>query len=270
MTDGRGSSLLAGLRALVALADAGERGLAPEELAAAAGASPAALPALLDDLAVGGFVLPNPATGACQLGPGAARVADAFFPFAAAPYEALRQLARPVVEQALAAGREAVFLSARSGHELLYLDAVMPPAAVRMVGRPGDRDLLHATSQGKALLAFLPPARRDEIVQYLRFEQITAHTVTDRKRFLAELDEVRRRGFALQNEERENSIRAVAAPVLDPGGYPVAAICLAGPSSRLGTGDLEGRLADIARAAAQQIAELAYHTAGVGRDGGAA
>jgi IclR family transcriptional regulator, acetate operon repressor len=261
------ASLLEGLRALVALADAGDRGLAPEELAAAAGASPAVLPALLDDLVAGGFVLRNPAAGTYEMGPAAARVADAFFPFAAAPHEALRQLARPVVEQALASSGEAVFLSVRSGHELLYLDAVMPPAAVRMVGRPGDRDLLHATSQGKALLAFLPPARREEIVQYLPFERLTAHTVTDRKRFVAELDEVRRRGFALQNEERENNIRAVAVPVLDPGGYPVAAICLAGPSSRLGIGDLEGRLADTARTAAHQISELACGTAGVGRDG---
>jgi IclR family transcriptional regulator, acetate operon repressor len=246
-------SLLPGLRALIALAEAGAAGLQPGELASAAEAPESALPALLDALAAAGFVLRNPVTGACQLGPGAARLADAYFPFAGAPYEALRQLARPVVEQALAASSEAVFLSVRSGHELLYLDAVMPPSAVRMVGRPGDRDLLHATSQGKALLAFLPPGRRDEIVQYLRLDRITAHTLTDRKRLLAELEQVRLQGFALQNEEREPGIRAVAAPVLDSLGYPIAAICLAGPSSRLGSSDLEGRLADIATAAARQI-----------------
>ena len=74
----------------------------------------------------------------------------------------------PPVERALADTGEAVFLSVRSGHELLYLDAVVPPAAVRMVGRPGDRDLLYATSQGKVLLAFLPAARREAIVHYLR------------------------------------------------------------------------------------------------------
>ena len=256
---GGGGEALEALRPLLMLADAFDGALGPGELGAT--------PALLDALAGAGLVVRNPVSGRYQLGPAAARLADAFYPFSPSPYEALRQLARPSVERALAYTGEAVFLSVRSGHELLYLDAVMPPTAVRMVGRPGDRDLLYATSQGKVLLAFLPAARREAIVQYLRFERLTAHTATDRRRFLAELEEVRRQGFALQNEEREEGIRAVAAPVLSPSGYPLAAVCIAGPSSRLGGGDLEGRLAGAARAAAGDIAALLF-TAGPGPEGG--
>jgi DNA-binding IclR family transcriptional regulator len=254
--DGGGS--LEALRPLLALADAPDGALGAEELAAT--------PALLDSLTGAGVVVRNPVSGRYQLGPIAAQLADAFSPFSPSPYEALRQLARPVVEQALAATGEAVFLSVRSGLDLLYLDAVMPPAAVRMVGRPGDRDLLHATSQGKVLLAFLPAAQREAIAQSLRFERLTARTASDRRGFLAELEEVRRRGFALQNEEREEGIRAVAAAVLAPSGYPVAALCIAGPSSRLGSSDLEGRLASAARAAAGDIAALLF-TSGPGREG---
>lgn len=247
-----GNSLIESLRALVALADVVDPGRLPEELGTT--------PAVLGDLAAGGFVVCNPATGRYQLGPGAARLADAFFPFAPSPYEAFRQVARPAVERALAQTGETVFLTVRSGLDLLYLDAVMPPTAVRMVGRPGDRDLLHATSQGKVLLAFLPSPRREEIVQHLQFERLTARTVTDRERFLAELEVVRERGFAIQNEEREEGIRAVGAPVLDRGGYPVASICLAGPSSRITSTDLEGRLVQAALAAALEIRGLLYRT----------
>lgn len=253
-----GADALEAVRFLMALADASDGELGPDE--------PGATPALLGSLAGAGFVVRNPVSGRYQLGPMVARLADAFYPFSPSPYEALRQLARPLVERALAETGEAVFLSVRSGHELLYLDAVMPPAAVRMVGRPGDRDLLYATSQGKVLLAFLPAALREAIVQYLRFERLTARTATDRRGFLAELEEVRRRGFALQNEEREEGIRAVAAAVLSPSGYPLAALCIAGPSSRLGSGDLEGRLAGAAQAAAEGIAALLL-TSDSGREG---
>jgi DNA-binding IclR family transcriptional regulator len=255
---GDGGNSLEALRLLVALADAPDGTLGPDESGAT--------PAVFDSLAGSGFAVRNPVSGRYQLGPMVARLADAFAPFSLSPYEALRQLARPIVERALAEAGEAVFLSVRSGHELLYLDAVMPPAAVRMVGRPGDRDLLYATSQGKVLLAFLPKAQREAIVQYLRFERLTARTAGDRRAFLAELDEVPRRGFALQNEEREEGIRAVSAAVQDPQGYPVAALCIAGPSARLGSGDLEGRLAAIARAAAGDIAALLF-TAGARREG---
>lgn len=80
----------------------------------------------------------------------------------------------------------------------------------------------------------------------------------------AGFEDVRRRGFALQNEEREEDIRAVSAPFSSP--YPLAAVCLAGPSSRLGSGDLEGRLAGAARAAAGEIAALLFN-AGPGLEG---
>jgi DNA-binding IclR family transcriptional regulator len=259
---GAGGALLEGLRLLVALADSAEGRAPVGELAAAAGIEEAAAAAHLREMGAAGFVAALPGEESYQLGPAAAHLADAFFPYAPSPYQALRQAARPALERALAASGENVFLSVRSGHELLYVDAVMPPAAARMVGRPGDRDLLHATSQGKALLAFLPEARQQEIVQYLEFSRLTARTIVDRKRFLAELADVRRRGFALQNEEREEGIRAVAAPVLDPGGYPVAAVCLAGPSSRLGSETLEGPLAAIALGAAKEMAGVLFAAGG--------
>ncbi len=164
----------------------------------------------------------------------------------------------------MAACGETVFLTIRIGDQLQYVDTVMPPTTVRMVGRPGDRDLLHATSQGKVLLAFLPSQRRDEIVQYLRFDRFTERTITDPHEFALELERVRSEGFAVQDEEREAGIRAVAAPVLDPGGYPVAALCIGAPAFRVPRIDLIRRLAPIAVEGAREIAARLYATAAAG------
>ena len=248
-------SVARSLRLLIALADT-EGGARLADLSDRLDLPVPTVHRLLQALIAEGFALQDLGSRRYELGPSAARLADV-----SQTHEALRHRARPVLERVMETCGETVFLTVRSGDQLQYIDTVMPSATVRMVGRPGERDLLHATSQGKVLLAFLPSPRREEIVQHLHFKHLTARTVTDRARFLAELEVVRERGFALQNEEREEGIRAVAAPVLDPGGYPVASICLAGPSSRLGTGDLEGRLARAALAAARRVADLVYRTA---------
>ena len=153
---------------------------------------------------------------------------------------------------------ETVFLTVRRREELVFVDTVMPHSAVRMVQSPGERDWLHATSQGKVLLAFLPPARRDEIVQALQLEPLTPRTITERNALVAELERVREQGFAIQDEEREAGVRAVAAPVLDPSGYPVAALCIGAPAFRVSLQDLKDRLAPLAMDAARRVAAALY------------
>jgi DNA-binding IclR family transcriptional regulator len=249
-------SVARSLRVLLALADA-QAGARLADLGERLDLPVPTVHRLLQALIAEGFALQDPESRRYELGPAAGRIADVSL-----AHEALRHRARPVLERIMEASGETVFLTVRTGDQLQYVDTVMPRTTVRMVGRPGDRDVLHATSQGKALLAFLPPARRDEIVQYLRFDRFTENTITDRQQFLTELEHIRSAGFAIQDEERETGIRAVTAPVLDPSGYPVAALCIGAPAFRVPRREIIGRLAPLAMEGAREIAALLYAPAG--------
>jgi DNA-binding IclR family transcriptional regulator len=97
---------------------------------------------------------------------------------------------------------------------------------------------LHCTAQGKVLLAHgaeLPPGR---------LERLTEFTVTNRAELAAQLDDVRRRGFAVTAEELEPGLVAIAAPVYREGGAVVAALSVSGPVTRLGGARLAEFAAD--------------------------
>jgi len=92
---------------------------------------------------------------------------------------------------------------------------------------------LHATAVGKAYMAHLPEDRRAELLDSLALAPRTEATYTDRDRLEAELNAIRRQGFAFNNEERFVGLRAVGAPVLGPDEEVLAAISVSGPTTRL-------------------------------------
>lgn len=102
--------------------------------------------------------------------------------------------------------------------------------ATDWVGRPVP---LHASALGKVLLAFgaapLPGGK---------LERLTERTITHRSVLLSELEEVRRRGYAVTNEELEDGLVAVAAPLRGPGGRSLAALSVSAPVSRVGVREL--------------------------------
>jgi len=95
-------------------------------------------------------------------------------------------------------------------------------------------DPLHHTATGKAILAHLPRAEVDEIIEYYGLPAITEHTITDRERLYDELDDIAERGFALNDEEEVYGIRAVGAPIRDPEDRAIGAVSVSGPTSRFG------------------------------------
>lgn len=247
-SSGGPQSVTRGLRLLLALAEMPD-GARIIDLAERLDLPGPTVHRLLQALLAEGFALQNPTTRRYEVGPSVVRLADISF-----PYEALRHHSRPVLEQLCRDSGETVFLSVRNRDSLFYVDTVMPPTTVRMTGRPGAREPLHATSQGKVLLAFTPPERRNEILQFLRLDRVTSHTITDRAAFEDELARVRADGYAVQDEEREEGIRAVSAPVVDPNGWPVAAVCIGAPAFRRSLAEIRGPMARLAVAAAGEVA----------------
>jgi DNA-binding IclR family transcriptional regulator len=102
-----------------------------------------------------------------------------------------------------------------------------------MTTRIGASYPVHCTSVGKAMLAFLPEDRAAEIIKRLRFERHTHRTIASPEALRTELEKIRRRGYAVDDEELEEGLRCIAVPVRDARGHPVAAVSVSGPSFRV-------------------------------------
>ena len=92
---------------------------------------------------------------------------------------------------------------------------------------------LHASAPGKVMLAYLSPQEYNKLVNRCKLTRYTATTLTSRAALDAEMEEVRRRGYAVDRGETIGGCNCLGAPILDERGYPAAAIWIAGPSERI-------------------------------------
>lgn len=143
------------------------------------------------------------------------------------------KLSRPVMESLWRETSETVNLGALDAGEVLYLDVLESPHHFRLTSPRGMRRAVNCTALGKAMLAWLPPATRDELLAHTRLEKRTPHSITQPAELLAELGRIQRRGYALDNEEVESGACCVAAPIFDSSGQITASISVAGPITRM-------------------------------------
>jgi DNA-binding IclR family transcriptional regulator len=192
------------------------------------------------------LVAQDVARGKFRLGVGVLRLAGA-----AGRGLDLTQESRPVCRALAQEVGETVNLAILSGRDAFYLDQVAGPAALSPHNWAGQRIPLHATSDGKVLLAYRPAA---EIVEHLTLplERFTEHTVTALPEFGRLLAQVRERGYATAVDELEEGLTAIAAPVRNAEGRVIASISASGPSFRI-PADRIGTLAGSVRRAAGEV-----------------
>ncbi|EJN60806.1 IclR family transcriptional regulator [Halogranum rubrum] len=94
-------------------------------------------------------------------------------------------------------------------------------------------DCLHYTATGKAILAYLPRSRVEEIIDYYGLPERTKQTITDRDELYETLADIRERGYALNDEEEVERMRAVGAPIRNKEGTVLGAVSVSGPVSRM-------------------------------------
>lgn len=142
---------------------------------------------------------------------------------------------------------------------VINLDQVRGPSAIAAQNWVGRQTPLHSTSNGKVLLAHLPPERRHELIAEAGLPATTPHTLTSEKDLEAALAEVRARGYALTVEEYEEGLNAIAAPVRSATGATVAALTASGPAFRF----TEERMHDIAPALVEGAEAISRRLGGV-------
>jgi IclR family transcriptional regulator, acetate operon repressor len=140
----------------------------------------------------------------------------------------LIDLARPVLRELT----QTVGLSARlavfQNDAAVSVDRVVAPAHVHIDLRMGAREMMHCTGIGKAMLAYLPDTEVDRIITAAGLPRRTSHTLTDREALLAQLKEIRRLGYAVDDEEDADGIFCVGSGVRDDSGACVAGISVTG------------------------------------------
>jgi Transcriptional regulator len=182
---------------------------------------------LFATLADHGFLERDPVTDKYRIGYGLVSLAGA----AIGNMDVVRT-ARPMLESLAEKTRETVNLGVISGDDVVYVDQVAGARSIVSVNWVGQRTPLHATSNGKVLLAWLPDGERDRLLAH-HLERTTPHTLTDPAKLLVALKEVRTKGYAQTIEELEEGLNAVAAPIRAAEGDVIAALSVSGPAFRL-------------------------------------
>jgi len=237
-------------RALRLLGEVADRtgGATVAELAAASDINRATAWRLLGTLAAHGLVERDPASNRYRIGYGVIRLS------AAADHESLRRRSHPVLEDVSARSGETAALAVNGPKGLTYVDEAKPHSvlAVNWLGREVP---LHATSTGKAFLAWLSPLEAAALLED-PLTRFTERTVTDRGQLLTELAATRDRGWACCDGELEKTLNGVSAPVLGDGrGRPLAIFSIWGTSDRVPVSRFDDLGADAVQAA-ERVAAL--------------
>jgi DNA-binding IclR family transcriptional regulator len=150
---------------------------------------------------------------------------------AAADHTPLVRRARPVLEGLALETGETVNLAIAKRFELVYVDQVEAPQ-IMAVNWHGKSVPLHATSAGKAFLAFLADEERDALLER-KLERYTKSTVVDRRELEKEFESVRRDGYCVCVGELEEALVGASAPVLDHHERPLAVVSVWGSEHRI-------------------------------------
>ena len=182
---------------------------------------------LLGTLAQNRFIQRDPATGAYRPGTHLMQ-----FAYLIVEQNNLRRYAAPFLHRLREQYRETVDLAILDRAEVVYLDVLESPQRVKLAAAIGQRLPAFCTATGKSLLAYMD----DETVQRVMDDGMPKHTdrtIISREAFLESLRAIQAKGFGISEQEYEEGINAVAAPILDTNGYPIASIAVAGPAFRL-------------------------------------
>jgi DNA-binding IclR family transcriptional regulator len=252
MSDSEGNlqSVRRAISALEQIADAGELGVT--ELGRRLDVHKATASRLVATLADRGLLERDPVTEKYRLGFGLIRLAGS----AMARLDIVR-MAHPILDDLADRTNETVNLGVLSGDAVVHIDQVTGSRAVVAVSWVGRRAPLHATSNGKILLAFLDDSERSRVLAE-PLAAMTSRTITDPQVLGRQLDQIVARGFAQTLEELEEGLNAVAAPVRQADSRVVAALSVSGPAFRMRPMDLP-RIARLTMEAAATISRRLGH-----------
>ncbi|SHF47934.1 IclR family transcriptional regulator [Desulforamulus putei] len=171
----------------------------------------------------------------------------------------IRSEARPFLQELMEQTQEAVHLCLWENGKVVYIDKVESRNSVLMYSRIGRVAPIHCTGVGKVIAAFQPEAEVIKIIKESGLVYKTDKTITQLDKLLKHFEEIRRQGYAIDDEEHDPGLRCVAAPVRDYKGNVIASISVAGPTIRVTKDRIEKELATMLIETANKISrQLGY------------
>lgn len=235
------------------LADNGEMGLM--ELSTALGLHKSTVHRLLTSLIYMGYAKQNAKTQkytlTCKLVNMSGKILDRMD---------IVEIAKPYLERLSNLSGETVHLVRRDGNDILYIYKIEAKVGtIRMVSRVGMMHPMYCSGVGKAIMATLPEKEVKKIWDASVIERKTDKTIVTYEDMLTTLEEVRRKGYALDDEENEEGVRCIAASLRGYGKNVKYAFSISGPVSRMTKERVEELSTDMKKVQAELSRELGYY-----------
>lgn len=144
----------------------------------------------------------------------------------------LRNESEELIKELSSKTQETIHLAIPSSDGIVYIDRVDSSYSIRMASQIGSVVPFHSTALGKAILANYSTAKIDEIIQQ-GLPRKTKNTITSASELLAEIEQIRIQGFAIDNEENEIGVCCVGAPIFNYSRSVIGAISISGPITRM-------------------------------------
>jgi IclR family pca regulon transcriptional regulator len=170
------------------------------------------------------------------------------------------EVAKYYLEKLFEEIKETVNLTILDGSEILFVHRIRKIKYLPFDIQIGTKLPVYCTATGKILMAMGLPEKTRPILETLEFRPCTDFTINSLDRYLEELDEVRKKGYAINDQEFSEIIRSIGAPVLDEQGYAVAAIGITVPITRYSRAEMEEALASHVMRVAKQISNALIQT----------
>lgn len=157
-------------------------------------------------------------------------------------YHMLAVTAGPVLEKMSAETGESSNLAVLIDGQITYIAQRQSSQMMKTFVQLGKRSPVHCTGVGKVLISEHAPEEIEKIVKNYGLRKYTSRTITTLERLLNELEQVRRNGYAIDREEREDGVTCIACPVLNSTGKIIAALSISGPTLRIKAGNFQDKV----------------------------
>jgi IclR family transcriptional regulator, KDG regulon repressor len=184
-------------------------------------------------------------------------------------FRRLQSVSKAIMQNLLFRFGETVNLAILEDGQVIYIDVLQSPSALRIAAVPGERNPVHCTALGKAILAFLPDDELHKVLENSPLVRRTSKTITQKKHFLEHLAAVRERAISLDLEENIMGVTCVAAPIFDRTGRVIAGVSISGPSSRMEPklAQVQEELRNSALAISRMLSPVAHSSIALSRYG---
>lgn len=170
----------------------------------------------------------------------------------------IREIARPHLRALSAATGQTTHLVIMDGKEGIYIDKVEGQKAAIRYSRIGRRVHLHSSAVGKVLAAFQPEEERMQLLAGYAFVKHTDKTIDNFQAFAEELEQVRKKGYAIDNEENEPGVRCAAAPIYNHNGQVIAALSVSTMVAHVDDDELARLIAQLRQENGEISRQLGY------------